>query len=150
VNCGSAASMTRLCWLTAFQRFGGQTRGERSTLARCPLCPDSDQVLHRSEMSRFANRRHLAPSKTMADARRRRPPILRERLLSLMAFEFFLDFPFYRGKVESRRCLHRRIIDSRFRQFSYLLLNQHKAPELATHEVVHVTSSHVIHALTTD
>jgi hypothetical protein len=29
-------------------------------LARCPLCPDSDQILQRSEMSRCANFRHRA------------------------------------------------------------------------------------------
>ena len=78
-----------------------------------------------------------------------RPPIP-GRLLTLMAFDFFLDFSFYRIKVESRGCLHWRIVDSRFRQFGYLLLNQHKAPELATKEVVHVTTTHVIHALTAD
>src|SRR5271166_5541988 len=67
-----------------------------------------------------------------------------------MNFEFFLDFSFYRVKVEGRGCLHWRKVDSRFRQFGYLLLNQHKAPELASHEVVHVTTAHVVQALTSD
>src|SRR6266404_3003263 len=27
-------------------------------LTRCPICPDSDQIPHRSEMTRCANKRH--------------------------------------------------------------------------------------------
>jgi hypothetical protein len=72
------------------------------------------------------------------------------RLLALVALDLFLDLSFYSLEVEARRRLHWRKFDGRLCQFADLLLNQHKAPELAGHEIVHVTTTEIVQAFTAD
>jgi hypothetical protein len=61
-----------------------------------------------------------------------------------MRFDSLFNLPFYSIKIEARWRLHWRILDGRLGQFAHFLLDQHKAPELASHKVVHVTTTHVI------
>ena len=70
------------------------------------------------------------------------------QLLPGMRSDGLFNLPLYGIKIEARWRLHRRIFDSRLRQLSHFPLDQHKAPELASHEVVHVTTTHVVQALT--
>jgi hypothetical protein len=49
----------------AFYRFTLLGAYSLVWLARCPLCPDSDQVLHRSEMSRWAHLQTHAVQQTV-------------------------------------------------------------------------------------
>lgn len=71
-------------------------------------------------------------------------------LLPFMGFDGLLNFPFYGVKIEARRRLHWGILDGRLRQSGDLLLNNHEPPKFAAHEIIHVTSTGIVQALTAD
>src|SRR5271155_4198059 len=65
-----------------------------------------------------------------------------------MLLDRFVDLGLYRRQVERRRCLHRRILDRRHREFPDVLLHHYKPPELARIEIVHIASTEIVQGFT--
>ena len=74
---------------------------------------------------------------------------LEQRSLTGVTLDLFLDLFFHSIKVEARRCLHRRVLDSRLSQLHDRLLHEHEAPELTAHEIIHVAATSIVETLTT-
>ena len=76
------------------------------------------------------------------------PPAVRSSLLlAFVGLDHVVDLLFHRIQVKGSRVLHRRVIDGRHRELRDFLLHEHEPPELAGIEIVHVTTAHVVEAL---
>ena len=78
------------------------------------------------------------------------PAVLLIRLLAFAVLDYLIDLGFYGFKVEGRWCLHRWILDGRFRELRHIFLNHDEAPELSRIEVVHVPAAEFIQGFTSD
>src|SRR5208283_3156390 len=71
-------------------------------------------------------------------------------LLPFVGLDGFLDLFLNGLDVEARRRLHRRKIDRRLRELTHRFLHENEAPELARHEIIHITAAEIVQIFAAD